>query len=125
MKRLVKISSVAALALALATCGTMQARAGGWAVAGGVYYSYPAPVYPAPTYYAPAPAAGYAPAPVVSYAPAAGATVVAVAPAPAYYYAPRVVYTGAYPYGYGYPYVRVGFGWGPRHCYGGRYWHRR
>jgi hypothetical protein len=124
MKRFTTTSLIALLALAMTTFGAMQARAGGWAVAGGVlgglavgtavgvtvanaatpvYYSYPAPVYSAPMYYAPAPAVTYASAPAV----------VAVASAPAYCYGPRVVYAAPYPY------VRVGFGWGPRY-YGGR-----
>jgi len=123
MKQLMKTSVIAALALAMTTFGALQARAGGWAVAGGVLgglavgtavgvtvanaagpvcYPYPAPVYAAPRYYAPGPA------------------VVAVAPAPAYYYGPRVAYAAPYPYPY--PYYRAGFGWGPR-WYGGRYYH--
>jgi hypothetical protein len=127
MKTFMKTSCVAALALAMTTFGAAQARAGGWAVAGGVlggvavgtavgvsvasaatpvYYTAPPPVYAAPTYYAPA--AACAPAPV--------------AVAPAYYYAPRVVYTAPYPYYY--PYGRVGYGWGPRYHYGGRYFRR-
>jgi hypothetical protein len=116
MKTFMKISCVAAVALAMTTFGVQQARAGGWAVAGGVvgglavgtaigatvasaatpvYYTAPGPVYAAPTYCAP------------------------VAP---YYVAPRVVYTAPYPYYH--PYVRVGYGWGPRHFYGGRYYRR-
>jgi hypothetical protein len=129
MTTLMKISCVAALTLAMTTFGATQARAGGWAVAGGVlggvavgtaigvsvanaatpvYYTAPQPVYAAPTYYAPAGA--YAPAPV------------AVTVAPSYYYGPRVAYAAPYPYYH--PYVRVGYGWGHRSFYGGRYLRR-
>jgi hypothetical protein len=122
MKTLIKTSCIAALALAMTAFVPVQARAGGWGIAGGVvgglavgtaigvsvasaarpvYYSYPPPVYAAPAYYAPA---------------------VAYAPAPAYYYGPRVVY--AAPFAYGYPYARVGHGWGPRYFRGGPYYRR-
>jgi hypothetical protein len=122
MKTFMKISCVAALALAMTTFGAVQAQAGGWAVAGGVlgglavgtavgvsvanaaspaYYSYPPPVYAAPPYYAPA---------------------AAYAAAPAYYYGPRVVYAAPYPYYH--PYFRAGYGWGPRYFRGGPYYRR-
>jgi hypothetical protein len=122
MKRFLKICCVAAVALVMTTFGATQARAGGWAVAGGVlgglavgtaigatvttaaqpaYYGYPAPVYAAPGYYGP----------VASYAPV-----------PAYCYGPRVIY-GA-PYAYYYPHFRTGYGWGP-HYFRGRPYHRR
>src|SRR5580658_1333635 len=127
MKRFVKTSVIAALALAMTTFGAVQAQAWGWPVAAGVfgglavgtavgvtvanaaapvYYSYPAPVYAAPRYCAPAPVASYAPGPAV----------VAVAPGPAYY-GPRAVYSAPYPY------YRAGFGWGPRYYYGGHYYY--
>lgn len=129
MKTLMKTSCVAALALAMTTFGALQARAGGWAVAGGVvgglavgtaigatvaaasqpvYYSYPPAAYGAPGYYAPA--AAYAPAPI------------SVVASPAYYYGPRVVYGAPYPYFF--PYARVGYGWGPRYFRGGHYYRR-
>jgi hypothetical protein len=122
MKTFMKTSCIAALALAMTTFGAVQARAGGWAVAGGVvgglavgtaigatvaaaaqpvYYSYPAQAYAAPGYYAPAPV---------------------YAAAPAYCYGPRVVYAAPFPYRY--PYARVGYGWGPRYFRGGPYFRR-
>ncbi len=120
MNTFMKTSCVAALALAMTTFGAMQARAGGWAVAGGVlggvavgtaigvtvanaaqpvYYAAPGPVYGAPAYCAPA---------------------AVYAPAPAYYCAPRVVCAAPYCY----PCVRVGCGWGPRGYYRGRHYRR-
>jgi|SRR5208282_3772992 len=135
MNAVSKITLSAGLALALATVGTMQARAGGWpvaaAVVGGIaagtvigatiaqatalpYAAYPAPVY--------APAYGYAPypayAPYRAYAPVPAASIVVRPPARAYYY-PRPVYAAPYLYGYpyGYPYARLGYGWGPRRVY--------
>jgi hypothetical protein len=122
MKTFMKTSCVAALALAMTAFCAPQARAGGWAVAGGVlgglavgtavgvsvasaatpvYYTAPAPVYAAPTYYAPA---------------------AAVTVAPSCYCAPRVVYTAPYPYYY--PYFRVGYGWGHRYYHGWRHYRR-
>jgi hypothetical protein len=124
MNTFMKTSCVAALALAMTTFGASQARAGGWAVAGGVVGGlavgtavgvtvasaaapvyYAAPVYGAPGYYAP------------------GAAVTVAAP---YYCAPRLAYAAPYPYFHPYfhPYARVGYGWGPRHYYGGRYYRR-
>ncbi|HTA30697.1 MAG TPA: hypothetical protein VK731_09425 [Candidatus Cybelea sp.] len=121
MKTLMKLSCVAAVALALTSFGAPQAQAGGWAVAGGVvgglavgtaigatvataatpvYYTAPGPGYAAPSYYAP---------PVVAVAPA-------------YYCGPRVVCVA--PYAYCHPFVRAGFGWGPRYYHGGHYYHR-
>jgi hypothetical protein len=123
MKTLIKLSCVAALALAMTTFGTPQAQAGGWCVAGGVlgglavgtavgatvvaanaaspaYYAAPAPVYAAPAYYAPP----------------------TVAVAPVYYGGPRVVCPA--PFVYGHPFVRAGFGWGPHFYHGGPRWHR-
>ncbi|HEV7925493.1 MAG TPA: hypothetical protein VGR14_09065 [Verrucomicrobiae bacterium] len=116
-----KISCIAAVALAMTTFGTLQARAGGWAIAGGVvgglavgtaigasvaasgpvYYTAPAPVYAAPRYYAPA----------------------AVAVGPAYCYGPRVAYGAPYPYYH--PYFRAGYGWGPHYNYHGGHYFRR
>ena len=82
MKSFVKVSAVAALALAMTTLGAMQARAGGWPVAAGVvggvavgtavgvtlanaaapaYYGYPGPVYVGPRYCAPGPVVVAAP----------------------------------------------------------------
>jgi hypothetical protein len=139
MKKFMKISLVGALALAAVTFGAPQAQAwgGGWPIAAGVfgglavgtavgatvasastpvYYAAPPAVYAAPTYYAPAPA--YTPAPAYAPAPAA----VSVAVAPPYYYAPRAVYAAPYPYYY--PSGRLGYGWGPRYVYGGRYYRR-
>jgi hypothetical protein len=118
MKTMTKSILAGAVALALATVGTSQAQAGGWAVAGGVvgglaagtvigatiasaydpaYYGYPAPMYRAPAYYA------YS-------APAYPAL------APACYY-PRPVVVAA-PFPYVYPAVRAGYAWGPRYHYG-------
>jgi hypothetical protein len=122
MKTFMKISCVAALALAMTTFGVPQARAGGWAVAGGVlggvavgtaigasvaasapvYYAPPAPAYVAPSYYAPA----------------------AVAVAPSYYCAPRVVYGARYPYPLYRTSFRGGYGWGPHYHYAGHYFRR-
>jgi len=123
MKTIMKTSCIAALALAMTTFGAVQARAGGWAVAGGVlggvamgtaigvtvanaaapaYYAYP------PAYYGPA----YAPVP-------AAVPVAAVAP---YYYGPRVVYGAPYPYYH--PYFRAGYAWGPRYFRGRPYYRR-
>jgi len=123
MKTMTKSILAGAVALALATVGTSQAQAGGWAVAGGVmgglaagtvigatiasastpaYYAYPAPAYPVPAYYA-------YPAPVVVRAPV-----------PAYCYTRPVVVAAPVPYVY--PLVRAGYWWGPRYHYGYRRW---
>jgi hypothetical protein len=140
MKTLIKNSIVAALALAMATFGTSNARAWrcGWPIAAGVFgglavgtaigatvanASAPACVYPAYSYpvyrtyqtYPAYPAPGYntaAPAvqPVVQTV--TPSPVYVQQPAPVYYYSSPVVYAAPYPYVY--PYVR--FGWGyPRH----------
>jgi hypothetical protein len=108
MKKMTKSILACAVALALATVGTSQARANGWPVAAGVagglaagtvigvtiasatapaYYAYPPAVYPAP--------------------------VVVRAPAPAWYY-PRPVIV-APPLPYVYPGFRAGYWWGPRY----------
>jgi hypothetical protein len=123
MNTYLKTSCVAALALAMTTFGAVQARAGGWAVAGGVlggvavgtaigatvataaaqpaYYAYPPSVYAPGPYYAP---------------------VGAYAAAPAYYYGPRVVIGAPYPYYR--PFFRGGYAWGPHYFRGGRFYRR-
>jgi hypothetical protein len=132
MKTFMKTSIVAALALAMATFGTSNARAGGWPIAAGVVgglavgtaigvtvasanapvYAYPAYSYPV---YPPSPAPALAVQPVQPVVQAVVPPPVYVPqPAPAYYYSSPVVYAASYPYGY--PYVRFGWGWGhPQH----------
>jgi hypothetical protein len=121
MKSFIKTSCIAALALTITSFGAIQARAGGWGIAGGVVgglavgtaigvsVASAAPVYYSPAYAAPA---YYAPAPVP----------VAVAAYPPYYYGPRVVCGAPYPYYR--PYAGVGFGWGPRYFRGRPYFRR-
>ncbi len=127
MKTLTKSIMAGAVALALVTVGTQQARAGGWPIAAGVvgglavgtvvgasiasasapaYYGYPAPVYPAPGY---AYAATACPAPVVAVAPVC--------------YPRPVVVAAPFPY-YGYPGVRAAYWGGPRYGYAYGYGYR-
>jgi hypothetical protein len=117
MKTITKSMLAGAVALALVTVGTEQARA--WPVApvvvgsvaaGAVigatvasatapaYYAYPGPVVAPPVYAAPV-----CPAPVVVRAPVVC-------------YPPTVV-VGA-PFHYWYPGYRGGYAWGPRYHYG-------
>jgi hypothetical protein len=112
MKTVTKSIIACAVALAVATVGTSQAKAGPWAVAAGVtgglaagavigatvasayhpdYYGYPGAVYPGP--------------------------VVAIAPAWCY---PRPIVV-APPVPYVYPGFRVGYGWRPHYGYWGGY----
>jgi len=107
MKTLMKISMVAAVALALTTFGTPKAQAGVWfpgRVLGGVVVGAAIGVSVAAAH-----------APYYVY-PGYGYPGVYAACPPVYYGPPAVVYGAPYRYGYGYAY-RGGRGgaWGCRH----------
>lgn len=98
MKKLVKITAVAAVILTLAAAGVSGARAGGWPIAAGVVGGFAAGTivaasvahYPPPPAYYVCPPSVYA-APVYVPAPAI------VSPAPVFYAPAPVVYPFYYP----------------------------